>query len=423
MADPLRVLILPGATEIGLEVRRALGFQREIELHSGGQRGSSHSPYVYERHWELPSVHDASFTESLGALVASTGIDLVYPAHDDVLVAMTAPEVTVPWVGSPASTVALCRSKSATYSHLDGIVDLPARFDPDAVDRFPVFVKPDRGQGSAGARRIDDADALRAARADDPSLIVMEHLPGEEFTVDCFCGPDGTLRFLSGRRRVRVRSGIAMDTLTVDDPRFADIARALSGSIEFRGAWFFQVKEDRHGTLRLLEAAPRIAGTSALQRVRGVNLPLLSVYAALGVDTEILAMPVTARLDRALVNRYHGAPPYDTVYIDLDDTLLLRGVVQDSAIRLVFQAINQGKAVHLVTRHASDLDRTLRSHRLSGIFDEVHHLRADEPKSSVVRGRSIFIDDSYAERREVHRSTGVPTFDLSMIELLLDERI
>lgn len=35
---------------------------------------------------------------------------------------------------------------------------------------------------------------------------------------------------------------------------------------------------------------------------------------------------------------------------------------------------------------------------------------------------AIFIDDSFAERREVAEACGIPTFDLSMLELLLDDR-
>lgn len=425
VAEPLRVLILPGPTEIGLEVARGLAPHRQIEVHSAAQPGPGHGPYAFARHWDLPSVHDPAFAEALAALAGRARLDLVYPAHDDVLAALAdldpAPPVGV--VGSPPATVRTCRSKTATYRALAGVVPVPAVLDPAAVDEFPVFCKPDRGQGSQGARRVDDPVALARAAA-DPALIFLQHLPGDEYTVDCFSSLDREVRFVGGRRRVRTRSGISMRTEPVDDPRFADLAGRIASVLELVGGWFFQVKEDAGGELVLLEVAPRVAGTSGLQRVRGVNLPLLSVYAALGVDVRVDPLPVDVVLDRALVNRYSGAPDYDVLYVDLDDTLVVRGAVHDGAIRLVFQCLNRGVRVELVTRHRDDLDATLARHRLAGLFDAVHHLRADEPKSTVVTGpRAVFVDDSWSERAEVRAATGVPGFDLSMLDLLLDDRM
>ena len=37
------------------------------------------------------------------------------------------------------------------------------------------------------------------------------------------------------------------------------------------GSWFFQMKRDSEGHLKLLEIAPRIGGTSSLYRIKGVN--------------------------------------------------------------------------------------------------------------------------------------------------------
>ena len=90
---------------------------------------------------------------------------------------------------------------------------------------------------------------------------------------------------------------------------------------------------------------------------------------------------------------------------------------------LIFQCLNEGKSVVLVTRHAGDLSAYLRDYRLEGLFDEVHHLLGAEPKSSIVKAAaSIFVDDSFSERREVSASKGIPTYDCSMIETLISRK-
>jgi len=50
----------------------------------------------------------------------------------------------------------------------------------------------------------------------------------------------------------------------------------------------------------------------------------------------------------------------------------------------------------------------------------VVHLTAREKKSAFIReSDAIFVDDSFAERADVHAVHGIPTFDCSMIELLI----
>lgn len=126
-------------------------------------------------------------------------------------------------------------------------------------------------------------------------------------------------------------------------------------------------------------------------------------------------------LDRALNNRYRHSVKYSTLYIDLDDTLIVNDQVNAQAVMLIFQCINRGKKVVLLTRHRNDLNQTLAKYRLSGLFDEVIHLREGEKKSSQIKQTdSIFLDDSFTERMDVARLCKIPTFDCSMIELLVN---
>jgi hypothetical protein len=159
----------------------------------------------------------------------------------------------------------------------------------------------------------------------------------------------------------------------------------------------------------------------AYHRVQGVNFPLLSLYEAARLPFEILVNgDFGLEMDRALVNRYRHTLRFGAVYVDLDDTLVLRGSVHPMLVAFLYQCVNSGIRIVLLTKHADVLENCLSRCRLRQLFDEVIHLRPDQEKAqAITRGDAVFIDDSFAERRAVHLRTGIPTFDLSMIEMLL----
>jgi hypothetical protein len=187
---------------------------------------------------------------------------------------------------------------------------------------------------------------------------------------------------------------------------------------------FFQVKEDSDKVLKLLEVAPRIGGTSCLSRVCGVNLPLLSLYEADRIRVEIQTEQYEVRLDRALVNRFAHNISYRTLYVDFDDTVIVRGRVNTTLIQLLYQARNQDRKLVLLTRHDGCLEARLAEFRLSGLFDQIISVPKGESKARYIADpEAVFIDDSYAERRDVASQKSIPVFSSSMVDLLLDERI
>jgi carbamoyl-phosphate synthase large subunit len=424
--NPRNVLVFPGGTEIGLEVCRALSECKEVRLMSAGSPGSGHASYAYAEHFEIPAITEPGWLEALNEVIARHSVDYVIPTHEDVILALARArsEIAAHVVSSPLETCEICRSKTATYRHLRDVVRTPEVIDPaDPGLHFPVFVKPDRGAGSAGARLARDRRHLAELFIERDDLIVLEHLPGEEFTIDCFSDRERGLLFSGGRKRVRTRSGISMDSYPVRDPDFEVMARAIAERLEFHGAWFFQAKFDGENRLVLLEVAPRVAGTSALHRCLGVNFPLLSIYEHDRLPITIMTNDIDVRIDRALVNRYQHDLEYDTVYVDLDDTLLVREHVNLNLVRFLYQCVNEGKRIVVLTRHAADPVQTLGRFRLGSLPDDVVHLTPGEHKSDhILAGPAIFIDDSFGERREVAEKRGIPTFDSSMIEMLFDER-
>jgi carbamoyl-phosphate synthase large subunit len=410
-----------------MELREALAWCKEVELISAGSAVSNHAPFVFARHFVVPSVFEVNWQASLQAIIAGQKITHIFPAHDDALIALVenAKCFAAKIVTSPLETCRITRSKLLTMKHLDGIIPTPRLFtNAEDVAEFPVFVKPDRSQGAQGTACARSRSELLDLLKRDGARLILENLPGEEFTVDCFSDRENGLLFASGRSRIRIKSGIAMSSRIIDDLVFQDYARRINEILPLQGAWFFQVKYDQHGVLKLLEVAPRIGGTSALSRVRGVNLPLLSLYESDRLPVQITPAHYSVEIDRALRNRYVHDIDYRTLYVDFDDTLVTHGRVNFDLVKLLYQALHRGVRLVLLTRHAGDLPTALGRYRLAGIFDEIIHLRAAESKADFIHDpRAVFIDDSYAERSLVHKRTGVPVFAPCMIDMLLDERL
>src|SRR5690348_15982699 len=108
-----RVLIFPGATEIAMELFRALAWCKEVEIFSAGSDVSNHAPFVFARHFLVPSVEEAGWIEALSEVVSKNEITHIFPAHDDALLALAenANRFVAKLVTSPQRTCKITRSK------------------------------------------------------------------------------------------------------------------------------------------------------------------------------------------------------------------------------------------------------------------------------------------------------------------------
>ncbi|MDD3437222.1 MAG: ATP-grasp domain-containing protein [Candidatus Gastranaerophilales bacterium] len=202
-------------------------------------------------------------------------------------------------------------------------------------------------------------------------------------------------------------------------PKINNIAEKINSLLKLQGVWFFQLKENKNGELCLLEIAPRVAGTMGLSRAYGVNLPLLSLFDALGEEISIVKNNYSVEIDRALENRFYIDLDYDVVYVDFDDCLVIKGKVNTSLIAFLYQSINKNKKIILISKHDGSLENELKKYKLKNIFDEIIHLQKNDKKYNyITMKRAIFIDDSFAERKEISEKKSIPVFSPDIIENL-----
>ena len=96
--------------------------------------------------------------------------------------------------------------------------------------------------------------------------------------------------------------------------------------------------------------------------------------------------------------------------------------------KFLYQCKNKKVKVHLISRHEEDhddsIEESLRKHFISeSLFDSIIKLTFSQKKADYINSKtSIFIDNSYAERKSVHDSLGIPVFDIEGIEVIEDWR-
>lgn len=426
MPLPRRILVFPCGSEIGLEIHRSLRHSIHFEL-VGGSSLDDHGRFVFDNYIGGLPFHDApDFAEQMALTVRKHAIDAIYPAMDSVAETLQnlATDLGCRVIGSDARATAICGSKTATYDLLEGTVPLAQRHATPEAATYPIFIKPDRGYGTRDSQRADSvaqAQSVLERHAPRPMLL-LDYLPGREWTVDCFSDRHGVLRFHAARGRDRISNGISVRTsLSTNFAQdFKAWAQAVHAALRPRGAWFFQAREDAQGQPRLLEVAARLGGSSGLFRCLGVNFALLSAFDAFEQDVHIAPNTYQIEMDRALDNRYRLDIAYGHVFVDLDDCVIVRGRINHQLVGFLHKAIADGKGITLLTRHAREPRQTLRAHRIGELFDRVVHLAAGERKSDHIdRDDAIFIDDSFAERQDVAQRRAIPVFAPDMVEALL----
>lgn len=417
------ILVFPCGSEIGLDIHRQMKYSTHFHL-IGGNSVADHGQYVYDDYiGNIPFLSDKSFIPAMQSIIKERKIDAIYPATDATITLLKQHETDLGCkiIAPPLEITKICLSKEETYKRLSGLVTIPRVYGKDDILPYPVFVKPKIGYGSRGAKLIYNAQEL-ATEDDLSSKLILEYLPGDEYTVDCFTDRHGRLLFSAARIRNRIRTGISVNTSFVtNQEEFKAIAEKINEAIGFRGAWFFQVKRNKEGNLSLLEIAARFGGSSLLCAAIGVNFPLLTLFDAFEYDVHVQPNSYNVEIDRAFSCKYKHNIKYSCVYVDFDDCLYInKECLNTELMGFLFHCINKGIKIILLTKHEGNLEEKLNKFRISHLFDKVLHIPAYETKYKFMTEQdAIFIDDSYAERTQVANHLHIPVFSPEMVEILI----
>jgi hypothetical protein len=419
------VLVFPCGSEIGLEIYQSVKDSIHFELF-GLSSVDDHGKFVYKNYIDgIGFIKEENFISRLNDIIIHHKIDIVYPTMDSVIAYLKENErlLKVSIVGSELETTLICESKFRTYNKLQNVVKCPKVFkSKEEIKSYPLFAKPIIGYGSRNTYKVENENQL--LNFDFNNNLLLEYLPGEEYTIDCFTNLKRELIFVGARERKRTMNGISVNTSTnkILTNELNEIAKKINDNVHFIGSWFFQIKKDKFAQFTLLEIACRFAGSSSVHRIQGVNFALSNLFLSCSIDIEFVVNHFDVELDRALDSKYRIQLDYKEVYIDLDDTIIVNEKVNLDAISFLYHCINRKIKVILITKHVLSIESTLSKYKLSNVFDDILHLKKEDEKFKFIKtaNRPIFIDDSFLERKKVFKALNIPVFSVDSINSLIN---
>lgn len=423
------VLVYPCSSGIGIEIYNSLKNNKEINLYGLNLNKKSRGYYLYNNYQEFIKYNDSNFNQKLKEFIKTNNINTIIPADDNSVFIFKEleKELSIKVITSNVETSKIARSKKDTYNKLKDIIKVPKLFNYDDTINFPVFIKPDKGAGSVDSYKINDQEELKKKYTKEH--IICEYLPGEEFTIECLTDKNKKLICCIPRQRTIVSNGLSIGTKIITDNynKIYEMGKKINNTLSFKGSWFFQVKYNVNNELTLLEISTRLPGASNIIRNYGINMTLLSIYIHFNKDVKLLSFK--NRINdlstlKIYKNYYDVNFIFNNLYVDFDDTLILKDKVNLNIIELIYKCLNKNKKIYLITRHKGNLNDTLYKYRISEkLFDEIIHIKSDEPKSKFIKNDSLFVDDSFQERNDVNNNEkNIMTFDPDSIEILLNNK-
>lgn len=170
----------------------------------------------------------------------------------------------------------------------------------------PVCFKPPVSKGQRGFRILrEDVDLTKLLLETKPDntittldsvsgilskgfeeLLVMEYLPGPEYSVDSLV-KNGESLIIVPRRRVETKLGISSVGVVETNEEITEVVRKINEAFKFDYNINVQLKYSADGTPKLVEINPRVSGTICLSSMAGPNLPYLAIKLALGENFSI----------------------------------------------------------------------------------------------------------------------------------------
>jgi len=419
-----KVLIWPGTGIIGSEVFDSLKYMKNIDLtlSTDNQDVSVIGKEINKIY--IPNVSDKSTDWQNILSFINLNYDLIFPTNDLVIdLIVNANTISLEkYILPNRETVKLCRSKKLSAQFFKDKIPVLEEVNLDSIE-FPVYFKPDKGYGAKDHQIIYNKIELDLVIKKHPDSFITELLVGSEYTVECFSDFKGDLIY--SKPRIRERIQFATSTKLVKPSRESNIAlekyaTIINKEIKLDGPWFFQMKEDSRGELKLLEIGIRIPGSAVWSRAFGVNLAELAIYNKKRISTSVICNKSELSIERNLQSKVYLKLDFNYVYIDFDNTIYVNNQVKEETFIFLNKCFYRGIKIILITKYlGSDLSIKLEALRINTLITEIIHISESDSKHKYIEHLdSIFIDDSFSERKEVFNNLKINTYGPDIMELI-----
>ena len=273
--------------------------------------------------YQVPAAADPSYTDRLYEICVQEKVDIIMPIMSAELPGLVADKERFAQIGTIVSvsnleSVMIANNKYRLYqfmkdhgmsmprfTRIDKADDLEAAFRYVGYPESPVCVKATELSGSRGIRIVDpsksrfdilfsekpnslyityeELDTILHEKEEIPELLVMEALPGAEFSID-LVADHGKILYMAARQSNSIVASIPMEATLFHDEEAYRIAERVVELLRLDGNADLDFKYDRNGRPVLMEMNPRLAATMEIFMQGGMNLPYLRIKQLLGEE-------------------------------------------------------------------------------------------------------------------------------------------
>lgn len=335
----------PGAPGIIACLRRAE--EREIRIVGVDMNGNAGARSLVDAFHAVPAAGDAAYIDAVLDICAAEKTDVVLPIvtrelakYADAAARFEERGIKVSVMNS--ETLEIVNNKARLLEKLRGlglptpwfravnsVSELEQACREAGFPRRAVCVKGAVGNGSRGVRLLDAGksrfelffdskpnsmyisydELIRtlSEKPDMPEMLVMELLPGTEYSVDILADRGKTLYSVSRRALSVVTSN--MMSLTIDDnQQVLDLCRTVAEKLKMDGNFGFDLLYNKNETQPyIIECNPRLTAGVVSCAAAGVNLPYLGIKRLLGEPLPDCTVKCGTRMSRHYVEDFFDA--------------------------------------------------------------------------------------------------------------------
>lgn len=271
--------------------------------------------------YKVPAVGDPKYVDALLEICRKEKVDVVLPSISAELPLLEARKNEFEAIGAKVSVtdrkgLLIANDKIKLYEFMkEHHLNVPKFEKANSIEEllkacekigFPdkaVCIKMKDGSGSRGIRIInpkqsrydifvgekpnsfyttlDDMISMFKEAGKMPELMVMEFLPGMEYSVDVLAN-HGKIEYMIGRESNVILASIPQEATLAPNEEAYKIAEDVIGALGLDGNLDLDFKFDEDGHPQLMEINPRSAATMSIFAAGGINLLYLRIKQLLG---------------------------------------------------------------------------------------------------------------------------------------------
>jgi carbamoyl-phosphate synthase large subunit len=300
-----------------------LNGERDIKIIGADMNPDSVGLFMTDRSYVVPPGGSPDFIPKMLEIAENEEVDAIMPLATYELMNFSEnkskfEDIGVKVMVSDPEPLEIANNKGKLYEFLrkkgvpssnSAMIDSLSQFEKYVFELgypdVPVCIKPQISKGSRGFRvlkgDIDKLDLLMNYKPDNtittfeemistlesadpfPKLVVMEYLPGTEYSVDLLVRKGEPLITIP-RARDLIKLGISFIGTVEKNEEIAESANKIVKAIGLDYNINLQLKYSSEGIPKIIEINPRVSGTIVLCTGAGVNMPYLGVKMALNEE-------------------------------------------------------------------------------------------------------------------------------------------